>query len=276
MKARITRGRNFRGCISYVSDRKSLGAAGKKQAEYICGTVPHSSVKEMVREMMIPLSVKSVEKPVYHVSLSMPKGEARRSNEEWEAYAEAFLKRIGFPDSAPYCVYRHGDTECDHVHIVASRVALDGSVFLGQKDVEKAIKATQEIEKEYGLTRTEGLGKTRRRLELSEMKMMERTQKLSDKQIIKIYVDKSLAKSSTMEDFRLNLTDYGITIHFNTAKNGRISGIAFQRGDFIVKGSKLGSKYSYVSLSKRLPSISEISINNEMSLSKSREHIRTR
>ena len=62
MKARITRGRNFRGCISYVSDRKILGAAGKKQAEYICGTVPHSSVKEMVREMMLPLSVKSVEK----------------------------------------------------------------------------------------------------------------------------------------------------------------------------------------------------------------------
>ena len=93
MKARITRGRNFRGCISYVSDRKSIGAAGKKQAEYICGTVPHSSVKEMVREMMLPLSVKSVEKPVYHISLSMPKGEERRSNEEWEAYVDAFLNK---------------------------------------------------------------------------------------------------------------------------------------------------------------------------------------
>ena len=276
MKARITRGRNFRGCISYVSDRKSIGAAGKKQAEYICGTVPHSSVKEMVREMMLPLSVKSVEKPVYHISLSMPKGEERRSNEEWEAYVDAFLKRIGFPNSTPYCVYRHGDTECDHVHIVASRVALDGSVFLGQKDVEKAIKATQEIEKEYGLTRTEGLGKTRRRLELNEMKMMERTQELSNKQIIKIYVEKSLAKSSTMEDFILNLTDYGIAIRFNAAKNGRISGISFQRGDFAVKGSKLGSKYSYTALSRRLPSIMEISIGNEQTLSKQRKHTRTR
>ncbi len=274
MKARITRGRNHKGCLSYVTDRKGKDA-GKKHAEYICGTVPHSSVKEMVHEMMIPLSVKSVKKPVYHVSLSMPKGEPRKSREEWEVYAKAFLTKIGFPAGVPYCVYRHGDTECDHVHIVASRVALDGTVFLGQKDVEKAIKATQEIEKEYGLTRTEGLGRTRR-LELNEMKMMERTQKLSDKQIIKIYVDKSLAKSSTMEEFRLNLSDYGITIRFNTAKNGRISGISFQRGNFAVKGSKLGSKYSYTAISRKLPSIMEISIGNEQTLSKQREHTRTR
>lgn len=275
MKARITRGRNHKGCLCYVTDRKGKDA-GKKHAEYICGTVPHSSVKEMVHEMMIPLSVKSVEKPVYHVSLSMPKGEERRSREEWEVYAKAFLSKMGFPAGVPYCVYRHGDTECDHVHIVASRVALDGTVFLGQKDVEKAIKATQEIEKEYGLTRTEGLGRTRRRLELNEMKMMERTQKLSDKQIIKIYVDKSLAKSSTMEEFRLNLSDYGITIRCNTAKNGRISGISFQRGNFAVKGSKLGSKYSYTAISRKLPSIMEISIGNEQTLSKIREHTRTR
>lgn len=142
--------------------------------------------------------------------------------------------------------------------------------------MEKAIKATQEIEKEYGLTRTEGLGRTRRRLELNEMKMMERTQKLSDKQIIKIYVDKSLAKSSTMEEFRLNLSDYGITIRCNTAKNGRISGISFQRGNFAVKGSKLGSKYSYTAISRKLPSIMEISIGNDQTLSKIREHTRTR
>ena len=249
MKVRITRGNNHRGCLSYVTDRKGKDA-GKKHAEYICGTVPHSSVKEMVHEMLIPLSVKKVKKPVYHVSLSMPKGEPQRSREEWEVYAKAFLSKMGFPAGVPYCVYRHGDTECDHIHIVASRVALDGSVFLGQKDVEKAIEATQEIEKEYGLTRTVGLGKTRKRLELSEMKMM--------------------------EDFRLNLTDYGITIKLNTAKNGRVSGISFQRGDFAIKGSNLGSKYSYASLSRRLSSVMEISIGNEQTLSKQREHTRTR
>lgn len=275
MKAKITRGKNFRGCISYVSDRKGKGA-GRKQAEYICGSVPHSSVKEMVHEMMIPLSVKKVDKPVYHVSLSMPKGETKRSREEWERLVMAFLRKMDFPAEVPYCVYRHGDTECDHIHIVASRVALDGTVFLGQKDVEKAIKVTQEIEEEFGLTRTKGLGKTRRRLELAEIKMMERTQKLSDKQVIKIYVEKSLSRSATMEEFQLNLTDYGITIKFNASKSGRVSGISFQRGDFIIKGSKLGSKYSYASLSRRLPSVMNISIGNEHLLSMQREHTRTR
>lgn len=275
MKVRIIRRKNFLPCLRYVSDREKKDA-GKKDAEYICGTVPHSSVNEMVHELLLPLSVKSVKKPVYHVSLSMPKGEPRRNREEWTMYADAFLRKIGFPAEVPYCVYRHKDTECDHVHIVASRVALDGSVYQGGMDVFKAIEATQEIEKEYGLTRTKGLGKTRRRLELNEMKMMEKTQKLSDKQLIKVYVEKSLSKSSTMEEFKLNLTDYGITVRLNTAQNGRVSGISFQRGDFAVKGSKLGSKYSYTALSRRLPSIMEINIGNEQTLSKQREHTRTR
>lgn len=275
MKARITRGKNFRGCVSYVSDRGHRNS-GRKDAEYICGSIPHSSVKEMVHELMIPLSVKKIEKPVYHVSLAMPKGEERRSNKEWAAYAEAFMEGMGFPADTPYCIYRHRDTECDHIHIVASRVALDGTVFLGQKDVEKAINVTQMIEKEFGLTRTKGLGKDRRRLDMAERKMIERTQDLTDKQMIRIRVDKALSVSSSMEDFILVLNADGIDILFNTSKNGRVSGISFKKGDFVIKGSKLGSKYSYVSLSKKLPSVMELTACNKKSLSKAKENIRVR
>lgn len=69
MKARINRGKRFRGLVCYVTDREV------KDAEFICGTVLHGSVPEMVKELMLPLKVKSVPKPVYHISLAMPKGE---------------------------------------------------------------------------------------------------------------------------------------------------------------------------------------------------------
>ena len=74
MKARINRGKRFRGLVCYVTDRE-VKDAGKKDAEFICGTVLHGSVPAMVKELMLPLKVKSVPKPVYHISLAMPKGE---------------------------------------------------------------------------------------------------------------------------------------------------------------------------------------------------------
>lgn len=75
MKARITRGKRFRDLVCYVTDRE-VKDAGRKNAEFICGTVLHGAIHEMVRDLMLPLKIKSVSKPVYHVSLSMPKGES--------------------------------------------------------------------------------------------------------------------------------------------------------------------------------------------------------
>lgn len=93
--------------------------------------------------------------------------------------------------------------------------------------------------------------------------MIERTQELSEKQIIKIRIDKALARSSSMEEFVLNLEDLGIKAGFNTSKSGYISGVSFSMDGFSVKGSKLGSKYSYANLRRRLPSIDKISQMNE-------------
>ena len=106
--------------------------------------------------------------------------------------------------------------------------------------------------------------------------MIERTQKLSDKQLIRIQVDKALARSASMEEFTIRLGDVGIEVRLNGSKAGRISGISFSRDGFSVKGSKLGSKYSYSALSRRLPSIAEISIGYEKDLGSRTRSVRTR
>ncbi|WP_223920913.1 hypothetical protein, partial [Aeromonas caviae] len=38
-----------------------------------------------------------------------------------------------------------------HIHIVASRVGLDGKVWLGQWEARRAIEATQELEHTHGV-----------------------------------------------------------------------------------------------------------------------------
>lgn len=274
MKANITRGEVFRGLVCYEADVERKDA-GKKHAEYIGGTIEESSVDDIVKALLVPQKIRKVRKPVYHVSLALPYGE-RLSGPEWEKVIEAFLIKMGFPSDTPWIAYRHNDTDYDHVHICLSRVSLSGKLFLGQFELLKAIQITQELEEEFGLILTKGLGEERNGLTKGERKMIERTQRLSDKQILKIRIDKAIAKSSSMEEFVLHLNNEGIEIRFNSSKDGRISGISFCRDGFSVKGSQLGSRYSFNALSRKLPSLEALSIAHEKNLGSHQRDSRTR
>ncbi|WP_111987089.1 relaxase/mobilization nuclease domain-containing protein [Escherichia coli] len=53
---------------------------------------------------------------------------------------------MGFDQTnTPWVAVRHQDTDKDHIHIVASRVGLDGKVWLGQWEARRAIEATQSL-----------------------------------------------------------------------------------------------------------------------------------
>lgn len=262
MKANITRGKAFKGLIRYISDRERI-QAGNKKAEYIGGTVLESSVEEMIGELLIPLTLRKCKKPCYHISLSLPLDE-RLSKETWNAIMKSFLNKMDIPTDTPWCAYRHQDTAHDHVHICLSRVSLSGKIYHGQHEAYKAILATQQIEKEFGLIQTKGLeASSRKHISRGERKMIERKQELSDKQVLKIYITKAISKSDSIEELVLNLdTDYGIQVFFNSSKDGTISGISFQKGPFVVKGSQLGKAFSYGNISKKLPSIKKLTVNN--------------
>lgn len=274
MKANITRGDVYKPLVQYGADIGRKGA-GRKHAEYIGGTIDESSVDDIVKALLVPQKVRKVDRPVYHISLSQPPGE-RLTSDRWRDVIEAFLRKMGIPPDTPWIAYRHNDTPHDHVHICMSRVSLSGSLYLGQFEMLKAIQATQEIEEEFGLTRTKGIGKDRNGLTRGERRMIERTQKLSDKQLIRIQIDKALARSASMEEFTIRLGDVGIEVRLNGSRKGHISGISFSRDGFSVKGSKLGSRYSYSALSRRLPSIAEISIGYEKNLGSRTRSVRTR
>jgi hypothetical protein len=111
---------------------------------------------ELVREFSAIRQVRpDIAKPVWHCSLSLPADE-RLSQDKWNEVVTAFMKSMGFSEYHPFVVVRHQDTEFDHVHIVASRVGLDGKVWLGQWEAHEAIKITQELENKFGLVVTKG------------------------------------------------------------------------------------------------------------------------
>ena len=139
MKAKISRGGGFRGVLNYVLD--------KGEAEIVGGNMSGQTPQELAREFGITKKLRpDCKNPVWHCSLTAPKGE-RLSRRKWHELGADFMIEMGMdPANFLYLSGRHSDTDYDHIHIVASRIGLDGQLWHGQNDVFKAIKATQKLE----------------------------------------------------------------------------------------------------------------------------------
>lgn len=71
-----------------------------------------------------------IEKPVWHRALRLPKG-VGLSDAVWMAVADRHMDLMGFSNAHPRAVFLEDDANGQHVHIVAGRVAPDGTENLG-------------------------------------------------------------------------------------------------------------------------------------------------
>ena len=145
---KISRGRGFRGCFCYVfgDERpKFLGASN---------CVMGRTQDELVREFGFAHSLRAdCKKPVWHQALRLKDSEVV-SHERQLEFAHEYMKRMGFDGSLnQYAVIAHGD---GHVHIVASRVGLDGKLWLGRNENLISTRIVGNIEREFGLQVSNG------------------------------------------------------------------------------------------------------------------------
>src|SRR6202049_112356 len=91
-----------------------------------------------------------VEKPVYHIGLSLHPLE-HLSPEQWDQAVDRVLQRLGLGRHQALVV-AHRDTDHEHVHVVVNRVGDDDRAWKKDKDLVKASRAIRRIEIEYGLT----------------------------------------------------------------------------------------------------------------------------
>lgn len=247
MKAKVSRGRGFRGVLSYVF-------AHTKGAECVggmCGRDPRALSREFsaVRQLRPDIS-----RPVWHCSLSLPPGE-RLTAEQWEAVARDFMQRMGFDESTPWVAVRHQDTDKDHIHIVASRVGLDGRVWLGRWEARRAIEATQALEHAHGLTLTPGLGdaraeRKRKALTDREINAAVRTGKEPPRQRLQRLLDEAIKGAPTALEFAERLAAAGVIVRAHIASTGRMNGFSFELDGVSFKGSDLGKGYTWSGLQK--------------------------
>lgn len=249
MKAKVSRGGGFRGALSYVH--------GKGEAEKAGGNMSGQSVQELAREFGITKKLRpDCKNPVWHCSLALPEGD-RLSGQKWDELSADFMREMGMdPANFLYDVQRHSDTDHDHIHILASRIGLDGSLWHGQNDVFRAIEATQKLEQWHGLTLTPGLDmevkKERKSLKHGELNMAIRTEIKPPRMVCQEAIDAVLQSDGVMSApvFIERLEALGVRAVPSVASTGTMNGFSFEVEGVAFTGSKLGDGYKWASLQK--------------------------
>ena len=243
----ITRGDGFDGAVGYCMD--------KNGAELIGGNMSGTTRQEITAEFGFSRSLRpNCKKPVWHCSLSLPPSESM-TDEQWQNFAEDYMQRMGFDlDNHQYMVVKHSDTEHEHVHIVSSRIGLDGSLWHGRNDVKKMHRTLAKMETEYGLQVTPGRAMDENHtasLSRGEIEKSIRTNEAPAKLVLQQAIDESLEDNPTAPVFIERLEAVGIGVRPSIAKTGRVQGLSFEFEGTSIKGSKLGKKYGFGQLQKR-------------------------
>ncbi len=244
MIAKQVKGKSFRGCISYV--------LSKEGAEMIHSNMLGETVDELSREFGQSRKLKpNLQKCVYHASLSLPKGETLTKN-KWGEVSQKYMKEMGF-DGSQFVAVMHKDTEHQHIHIVASRIRLDGTVVSDSNDYKRSEKVIRGFEKEYGLQRV----KPSREVEFAALSHGELRKVLNERnpslkmRLQRIISDATNEKQS-MTTFINKLELQGVGVIANISeKTGHISGISFVLDGELMKGSDLGRGFTWSKLKNK-------------------------
>jgi hypothetical protein len=252
MKSKIMRGSDFVGCSNYVLD-------DEKNAEIIGGNLSGVTAVDIAEELDAIASQRpDIKKPVWHSALSAVIGE-KLSDEKWNEIAQDYMKSLGFDlDKTPYMVVRHHDKPYQHIHIEASRVAVDPSIYLGRNENLKATKITQQLEKKHGLIRTKGPGydpltgrivrhedSSTKSLTPGERKMSERTGEISPRQRLQEIIITAVESRPTQQEYERRLTQAGVK--FKLSSNG----YSYSIDNVPFKGSQLGTAFKWAQLQKQ-------------------------
>jgi len=246
MKSKVNRGKGFKGCVSYVFDTKNKH---NEKPDLITSNMSSTSHKDFIKEFAAVRECRTdIERPVWHTSLSLPKGETL-TDKQWQAIAESYLTKMGFDiDNHQYLIVRHKNTDQDHIHIVANRIGLDGSIWHGQREAFKSIEACQEVEKEFLLSRTQGLRGSRKDVSMPSQNEIEQAIRTGEKParvVLQNALQAALCDKPDLQSFITRLQAVGIEPRFNVASTGNVSGVSFSVRDVAFKGSTLGKKFSW-------------------------------
>ncbi|EIV7983974.1 relaxase/mobilization nuclease domain-containing protein [Klebsiella pneumoniae] len=243
MKGNVAKtGRTFKNRVGYIL---------KDDHTFICSNMAsdYNNVSDLTDEFKTVSSFRQdIKKPVFHAFLSLPKGD-HLTDEQWQEIAKDYLKEMNIDiEKHQYICVRHKDTDKDHIHIVANRIGLDGSVWLGQHSAFNTIAACERLEVKHGLTITDGLKGQKSEVSAptkAEIEQALRVGKKPARIVLQNALQAAMLGKPDLQTFIDRVQAVGIEPRFNVASTGNVAGCSFSVGDVAFKGSSLGKKFSW-------------------------------
>jgi hypothetical protein len=233
-------GTGFRGALNYI--------AQKDRAELLATNMAGRSPRELAREFGLVRQLRpKLGKAVCHMFFRPAPGEVL-STREWREVLDRALGGMGF-ESSPYAAYMHKDAGTDHLHIVASRIAYDGSVVSDSHNWPRMMRISAAIERDFGLriVPRDGPVAAPKREETGRER---RTGEASARTRLVELVDRAAHAGGSVSDFVARLRESGADILPAITSTGRVSGISFGLDGMVWKGSALGRAYSWAGLQR--------------------------
>lgn len=239
-------GKSFKNRVKYIL---------KDDHDFICSNMSadKNNVSDLTDEFKAVGKFRTdIKKPVFHAFLSLPETEYLTA-EKWEEIAKDYLKEINIDiEKHQYICVRHNDNGKDHIHIVANRVGVDGSVWHGQHSAFNTIAACERLEKKHGLTITQGLKGQKSDVSAPTKNEIEQALRKGEKPariVLQNGLQAAMVGKPDLETFIDRLQAVGIDPAFNVASTGNVAGVSFgiknNEKNIYFKGSKLGKKYSW-------------------------------
>ena len=250
MKGSVAKtGKSFKNRVDYIL---------KDDHSFICSNMAsdYNNVSDLTDEFKTVSSFRQdIKKPVFHAFLSLPKNE-HLTDEQWQEIAKDYLKEMNIDiDKHQYICVRHNDTDKEHIHIVANRVGLDGSVWLGQHSAFNTIAACERLEIKHGLTITKGLQGQKSDVSAPTKNEIEQALRTGEKPariVLQNALQAAMVGKPDLQTFIDRVQAVGIEPRFNVASTGNVAGVSFSVGDVAFKGSQLGKKYSWNTIKNKV------------------------
>ena len=149
-----------------------------------------------------------------------------------------------------HVIYRHTDTEHDHIHVVASRTRLtDGTTVSDSWDYKRSAALVRQLEKAYNLAAVEPKDRGIRAQTTGEFRQLQRTGGMSIRERLKFILQTASADSPSMPQFVQRVLAAGVEVRTAPGKN-RIRGISYALENIAFSGTHIGRDYTFPGLQR--------------------------
>ncbi|HEY8660247.1 MAG TPA: relaxase/mobilization nuclease domain-containing protein [Hanamia sp.] len=248
MIGKIITGKSFRGCMNYLHEGRlqeneelQKQEMEKKQAQVIAYNQCFGTKKELIRQFIEVSKLNpKVSKPVFHATISFAYADANKLNYQDKAdIAAGLAKDFGFSDNQ-YVVISHGDTQHEHLHVVANRIDYNGRTASDSNSYKRMADFCRKMEIEHKLTQVLSPNK----FLAPELRVAQSQRVDNRKEALKQHLSSAMQHCRSVKEVKQYMEGKGYKVEL-----GR--GIAFIDQQMVrFKGSQAG--YSLVDIEKKL------------------------